>query len=490
MHWFVTSLIFIGLLGTWLTSSAHLTPAKAIYDPLSVPNNKVGVHVLDPSEVISATKLVNTSGGTWGYITVVIRSDDRDRQKWLQFFINCAQTKLIPIVRLATFFNGQSWVTPSVYDLQDFALFLNEMPWPTKNRYIALFNEPNHAAEWGGTIDPAAYASILIDAHKIFKGFSGDFFLLTGGLDMSAPNGGSTMDAYDFYRRMTRAQPSWPQSVDGLSMHAYANPAFSSSPRATNRVSIKSFDHERKFLKSLGIVSKPLFIKEAGYVGTGEFYTTAFSQVWDESDIVAVTPFLLFAGPGDFQKFSLLDQDHSPTPHYREIEALAKVPGSPLLSPQYSQALIESTSSPPPPNQQPVGFIGRIKSLFNRADARPVLTIGTTSIQVDLAVSESQKSKGLSGRTSLSSDEGMLFVFDSPRIQPFWMGGMLIPLDFIWINNGVVVDITPNVLPPAQTAGSPVIVQSYSQITHVLEVSSGFIAIHGIKVGDAVELKP
>ena len=55
------------------------------YDPASVPNNRVGVHILDPNEINDAAKLINSSGGDWGYVTIPIRSNDRDRDKWLKF---------------------------------------------------------------------------------------------------------------------------------------------------------------------------------------------------------------------------------------------------------------------------------------------------------------------------------------------------------------------------------------------------------------------
>ena len=51
----------------------------------SVPNNRVGVHILDPNEINDAAKLINSSGGDWGYVTIPIRSNDRDRDKWLKF---------------------------------------------------------------------------------------------------------------------------------------------------------------------------------------------------------------------------------------------------------------------------------------------------------------------------------------------------------------------------------------------------------------------
>ena len=158
------------------------------YDPASVPNNRVGVHILDPNEINDAAKLINSSGGDWGYVTIPIRSNDRDRDKWLKFFQNARRLHVIPIIRLATYPNSDVWVEPNSADLIDFANFLNDMPWPTNNRYLILFNEPNHANEWGGNLNPYNYATLLIDAHRIFKDRSSDFFLISAGLDMSSPN--------------------------------------------------------------------------------------------------------------------------------------------------------------------------------------------------------------------------------------------------------------------------------------------------------------
>ena len=43
------------------------TPALAIYDPFSVTNNRVGVHVLSPDELALAAKLVNNdNNSSWG----------------------------------------------------------------------------------------------------------------------------------------------------------------------------------------------------------------------------------------------------------------------------------------------------------------------------------------------------------------------------------------------------------------------------------------
>ena len=55
--------------------------AFAVYDPISVPNNHFGIHILETSELDQAAKFVNSSGGDWGYVTMPIRANDRDLSK-------------------------------------------------------------------------------------------------------------------------------------------------------------------------------------------------------------------------------------------------------------------------------------------------------------------------------------------------------------------------------------------------------------------------
>src|SRR3989344_8722191 len=78
-------------------------PAMAIVDPLSATNNPIGVHILEPSEIAAAAKLVNGEGkAAWGYVTVPIQAKDRDRKKWGEFMAKAEQLKVIPIIRVAT----------------------------------------------------------------------------------------------------------------------------------------------------------------------------------------------------------------------------------------------------------------------------------------------------------------------------------------------------------------------------------------------------
>lgn len=71
--------------------------------------------------------------------------------------------------------------------------------------------------------------------------------------------------------------------------------------------------------------------------------------------------------------------------------------------------------------------------------------------QVEVVNTVQTRKQGLSGRSSLGAD-GMLFVFAQPAQHQFWMKDMKFPLDFVWINQGQVVDLAQNI--PAPTSAS------------------------------------
>jgi len=477
-------LMFFVILLLWIFAPT----AGAIYNPLDVPNNRVGVHILETSEVDQAAKLVNTNGGDWGYVTIPIRSNDRDTDKWRTFFDNCRKYHLIPILRIATYPTDGVWAVPNVYDLVDFANFLTDMPWPIKNRYIILFNEVNHAAEWGGRVSPLEYATLLLDARQIFKARNPDFFLISAGLDMSAPSNKTSLDALEFLRQISQLQPKWYEAVDGLSVHAYPNPAFSSSAFSKTRYGIASYKYELDVLKKLGYAPKPLFITETGWTNSVGEFTTAFEQIWTDNTIVAITPFVLYSASGDFAKFSLFEPNYHPKPKYRAIQNLAKIAGSPLLSDIALTSAPTTVSASYFNNFLPSksSTISSFVTLWKKLLGLTHLRVGNVEVWVELATTDKQRQKGLSKRTSLSSDSGMLFVFDVPGSHTFWMNEMLIALDFVWIRNGKVVRIDKNVLPPSQTNNQPLVINPETEIDQVLEVPAGWVDKHAIILGDEV----
>ena len=480
-------LVFLSLFGFWCLVFS-VSGVKAIYSPGSVPNNRYGVHILDPMEIEQAGKLVNSSGGSWGYVTVPIRSNDLNYSKWFTFFQKCRDLQLIPIIRLSTYPDQKVWFEPDVYDLVDFANFLDQMPWPTQNRYIVLFNEPNHHSEWGGRVDPLSYVHLLLDAKPIFKSRSEDFFLLTAGFDMSAPNSATSMDALTYYRQMTAYQPNWYDSIDGLSVHAYPNPAFSSPISSTSRYGLKSYTYEQKLLTSFGFPAKPLFVTETGSLRPENFYPSGISTVlMSDPQIVAITPFILFAGSPDFAGFSLLDKEHNPKASYLSLQYMPKIAGSPLFAlyqppkptdPSFSTGTVSRPQSP--------NILTKILNfIFHREDLKTLL-IANSTIKVEIRDTDSERASGLSGRAKLPDNSGMLFIFPNSATHGFWMKDMRFALDFVWINNNRIVELTPHVLPPGETNNIPQVVTPKQPVNWVLEVPSGFIAANGLKIGDSV----
>src|SRR3990167_4159183 len=113
-----------------------------------------------------------------------------------------------------------------------------------------------------------------------------------------------------------------------------------------------------------------------------------------------------------------------------------------------------------------------------------VLIVGQTRVKVQIAATERERQQGLSGRKSLGEDAGMLFVFDQPGRYGFWMKGMNFPLDFIWINQGAVVQITESV------GIDQMSIEPNQPVNRVLEVNQGFAVKHQLKIGDKVIYEP
>lgn len=115
-------------------------------------------------------------------------------------------------------------------------------------------------------------------------------------------------------------------------------------------------------------------------------------------------------------------------------------------------------------------------------DTTERILIGGVVLTVVLAITGQEQQRGLSGRTSLPSNQGMLFVFDHQDYWSFWMYDMKFPLDIIWFDSSRrAVYLEPN-LPPCTQMNCPVITPDL-QAMYVLEVNAGFAAAHHITLG-------
>ena len=104
------------------------------------------------------------------------------------------------------------------------------------------------------------------------------------------------------------------------------------------------------------------------------------------------------------------------------------------------------------------------------------------AFDVELALSNAQRSMGLMYRAELAPNHGMLFIFGDVRPRSFWMRNCLISLDIIYLNpDGSIINIVANAEPGTDTGR-----KSEGPAKAVLEIPGGRAAELGLMPGDTV----
>lgn len=332
--------------------SAH--KIYAVTNPFEVPNNKIGIHILSSSEIDLAAEMVNGNGGDWGYVVIPIQTNDKNLEKWQKFMDDAKRLHIIPIIRISTmsdYFNRILWSKPSFYEIMDFANFLNSLNWPTKNRYVIIFNEPNRADEWGGMPNADEYARILNYAVDVFKSKSEDFFIISAGLDNASIDAeGKSIDQYNFLKLMNKSVPGIFNKIDGFASHSYPNPGFKQSPFFSTSRNIYSFSYERDLIYFFSGKKLPIFITETGWSSNKldkktiiKYFKYALENVWIDNYIVTVSPFLLQATE-TYSEFSFINSNDKEL--FDFFQGIQKIKGQPILSVKFNDTKILSTTSP------------------------------------------------------------------------------------------------------------------------------------------------
>ncbi|MCX7997222.1 MAG: hypothetical protein N2691_05745 [Patescibacteria group bacterium] len=332
------------ILVIFLLQQVFLSPV-VLFAREEVPNNKFGIHIAKPHEedIIDAAKLVNGNGGGWGYVTMVMQEDNRDAGAWQNKFDMMRELRLIPIVRIATKPDGLNWRRPTKEEASEWAEFLHSLRWVTEDRYVIIFNEPNHATEWGGRVDPQGYAEVAVAFATALKEKSPRFRVMLAGLDASAPSRTPYFEDSGTFLRIvveTIGKDRVNQLFDAFASHSYPNPGFSQAPTRTGKGSVRSYEWELQLLSQLGVREMPVFITETGWdanaigrVQTAQNLEYAFRNIWlPDHRVQVVTPFILNYQDEPFLKFSW--RKHQSTefyPQYTTIQQMEKVVGQPKI---------------------------------------------------------------------------------------------------------------------------------------------------------------
>lgn len=115
------------------------------------------------------------------------------------------------------------------------------------------------------------------------------------------------------------------------------------------------------------------------------------------------------------------------------------------------------------------------------------LAIGNIVFKVEVASNYIDRAIGLSGRSNLPPDSGMLFVFENRGEYGFWMKGMKFPLDIVWIDGDEIKGFTENI-PPPKNFSNLTIYYPPQPIDKVLEINAGSVKKHNLKIGDKINL--
>ena len=110
----------------------------------------------------------------------------------------------------------------------------------------------------------------------------------------------------------------------------------------------------------------------------------------------------------------------------------------------------------------------------------PVVELGAGMhlIHAEVARTDEQRAIGLMARKEMAQNAGMIFVFEQPAQQCFWMRNTLIPLSAAFVaDDGTIVNIV-EMQPLSDTSHC-----SVKPVRYVLEMNKGWFDKRGLKAG-------
>jgi len=296
-------------------------------------NSRVmGMHILHPQEIDDVRRIYTDE--EWRFVTVPLTLEDlRKPDEWQKFFDQAYTKRLTPIIRLTTKHDpiADAWKIPSRKDIVDLTKFMSSLEWHQSEKLVIVFNEVNHAKEWGGRLDPLLYVETLKFTSQWLRSENLGYKILPSAMDLAANNSADTREAFSYLNSMWQIEPELGEYFDYWNSHSYPNPEFSASPRKVGQNSISGFVHELAWLKKKTNRDFEVFITETGWASSylvnyhlSEYYLYALRYVWSDPRVKSVTPFIMKGSPGPFASFSFFDAAGNPTVHTFALQKAIK----------------------------------------------------------------------------------------------------------------------------------------------------------------------
>lgn len=116
---------------------------------------------------------------------------------------------------------------------------------------------------------------------------------------------------------------------------------------------------------------------------------------------------------------------------------------------------------------------------------RVELTAGMHRIEAQVATAPQERQIGLMFRRDMPQHEGMLFVFEQPATQCFWMKNTQLPLTAAFMaEDGTIVNLA-DMQPMSEDSHC-----SARPVRYVLEMNQGWFTRRGLKAGSRLSGKP
>jgi uncharacterized protein len=117
--------------------------------------------------------------------------------------------------------------------------------------------------------------------------------------------------------------------------------------------------------------------------------------------------------------------------------------------------------------------------------AGPTVELKGHKFDIEIAADPDSRARGLMFRDSMAADHGMLFLFDHPAAQAFWMKNTRIPLDILYFDENYKLVSVQERVPPCRSDPCSVY-PSTGPAQYVLELNSGTAEKLGVKPGDVL----
>ncbi len=143
-------------------------------------------------------------------------------------------------------------------------------------------------------------------------------------------------------------------------------------------------------------------------------------------------------------------------------------------------------------------LVARVLSIGTEPASSPVehyarVRLAGEEFSLEVAATPASRAQGLAGRNRLDDHGGMLFYFDpAERVTDryvFWMKGMRIPIDIIWVRDGVIRGIVAGAEPPPPGAKDADIPRfaAPEPVDAAIEIRGGRAGELGLGIGQPIE---